>query len=204
MLKVGLTGAQASGKTTVLELFQKEGLKILSCDQLVREITSCGRPAFEKIVALFGPDILTAEGELNRRLIWEIISRDRRLKESLEAIIHPLVKEKLLRVFAHLPKGTIVVVEVPLLFEASWEELFDLTVAIWVPEEILIERLSRRYAISNEEARGWLRLQMSTEEKCRRADLVIDNSGSLEATEAQVQKVVAFLRDLIRKRNDPS
>ena len=195
MIKIGLTGAQGSGKTTVLGFFRDQGFKTLCCDELAREITAPGQEAFWEIVSLFGPEILSETGVLNRRLIWEKIIADSNLRKALEAIIHPRLKVLIENFFQQASPGEIIVVEVPLLFEASWKDLFDYTVAVYTPASIIIKRIAKRYNISADEARKWLEIQLPPEEKARLADFVIDNSGSLEATKEQVRELSLFFKE---------
>ncbi len=195
MIKIGLTGAQGSGKTTVLGFFRDQGFKTLCCDELAREITAPGQEAFWEIVSLFGPEILSETGVLNRRLIWEKIIANSNLRKALEAIIHPRLKVLIKNFFQQALPGEIIVVEVPLLFEASWKDLFDYTVAVYTPVSIILKRIAKRYNISEDKAQKWLEIQLSPEEKARLADFVIDNSGSLEATKEQVRELSLFFKE---------
>ncbi len=195
MIKIGLTGAQGSGKTTVLGFFRDQGFKTLCCDELAREITAPGQEAFWEIVSLFGPEILSETGVLNRRLIWEKIIANSNLRKALEAIIHPRLKVLIENFFQQALPGEIIVVEVPLLFEASWKDLFDYTVAVYTPVSIILKRIAKRYNISEDKAQKWLEIQLSPEEKARLADFVIDNSGSLEATKEQVRELSLFFKE---------
>ncbi len=195
MIKIGLTGAQGSGKTTVLGFFRDQGFKTLCCDELAREITAPGQEAFWEIVSLFGPEILSKTGVLNRRLIWEKIIANSNLRKALEAIIHPRLKVLIKNFFQQALPGEIIVVEVPLLFEASWKDLFDYTVAVYTPVSIILKRIAKRYNISEDKAQKWLEIQLSPEEKARLADFVIDNSGSLEATKEQVRELSLFFKE---------
>jgi dephospho-CoA kinase len=197
MLVVGLTGGIASGKSTVSTMFREAGVPVICADELARDAVQPGSPALQEIGRVFGAAVIEAEGGLDRGRMAELVFRDRSKREILEKIIHPQVaRQKDLRIEQLRRSGhRLAVVDVPLLYEKSWEGQFDLVVVVHVPRSIQEERLVERDAMSSEEARSRLDAQMSIDEKKCRADRVIDNSGSPEHTREQVH---ALLRELQR------
>jgi dephospho-CoA kinase len=190
-VKVGLTGLWGSGKTTVLEMFRQLGAEVLDLDEVVHKLLN-NEAIVEKIKDAFGQEVVK-DGAIDRRaLARRAFSSEQEIKR-LEAIIHPEVFRKMLD-FLNDVKG-IAVVEVPLLYETSSERHFDRTALVRADEKVRTKRLLEK-GYSLEEISQRLRHQVPEEEKARRADYVIDNSGSIEETRKQVMKIWEDLQNI--------
>jgi dephospho-CoA kinase len=201
MIKVGLTGGIASGKSVVGEMFVKLGAHLIQADAIAHWLMEPGRPVYQKVVAAFSTGILNSDGTINRAKLAEAaFGAAPRVKE-LNAIVHPAViaqeNEWMEQIGARNPK-VIAMVEAALILEAGTADRFDYLVVVTCRERQRVERLAGRLGISFEAARAEvarrMAAQMSDEEKIKAADFVIDNSGPLEATELQVQEVHTGLR----------
>ena len=185
MLKIGLTGGIASGKTTVAEMFSELGAGVIDTDVIAREVVAPGSVALERIVASFGPEVLAADGSLDRPRLRRIVFADSRQRAALEAILHPLIRRRALEL-AEASTAAYVVLAVPLLFESGFDALVDRSVVVDCPVEHQLERVRQRDAIGEDEARAIVAAQMPRDARRAKADDVIDNSGDIAATRAQV------------------
>ncbi len=190
-ISLGLTGIWGSGKSTVLEMFRALGAETLSADHLVHRLLE--EPGVvSQIKEVFGAEYVR-DGVVQRSLLAGVVFSDPEAKERLEGIIHPRVFDEIRR-FLQSEDGWLRVVEVPLLFETSSEGMFDYTVVVKAGRQNVIRRLLER-GYSQEEIISRLNNQMSEDEKVRRADFVIDNSGEIEVTRDQVKRIY---EDLMR------
>jgi dephospho-CoA kinase len=199
---VGLTGGIASGKSTVARMLTDLGATVIDADAIVHELQAPGSPLLAEIVEAFGPQILTADGALDRAALGALVFSDRGARERLEGIVHPKVgAEMLRRIAAARGSGAkLIVLDIPLLFEGrargtgtAAQMALDATILATVPEEVQVERQVERDGCDRDEALRRIRAQLPLEEKQRLADYVIDNSGSRAETERQVREVVAAL-----------
>ena len=199
MLKVGLTGGLASGKSFVGRALADLGCLLIQADALGRQVLEQGGETYEAVVATFGKDILDPDGAINRRRLAAIVFSDPEQLGKLNALVHPRVKERerdLVAEFAgEHPRG-IAVTEAAILVETgSYKDYDRLIVAVCRPEQ-QIERSMERDGVSREEVLNRLRRQMPLEDKVKYADFVIDTSGSKENTLQQVRVVYEALRRL--------
>ncbi len=199
---IGLSGGIGSGKSTVDAMLEKLGAVLIDADSIVHEVQAPGSPVLSEIAAAFGSGVIDADGALDRAALGDVIFRDPEAREKLGSIVHPpVIGEMVRRLYEARQAGEkLVVLDIPLLFEgkktgtgAAAVIRFDATVAVWAPEELQIERQISRNGYDREEAERRVRAQLSLDEKCDMADHVIDNSGSLEDTERQVQALVEQL-----------
>jgi dephospho-CoA kinase len=191
-MNVGLTGGIACGKSTVSRMFEQRGAHIVDADVIAREVVLPGRPALRQIVREFGESVLNEDGTLHRKRLGEIVFADTASRKKLESILHPSIREEMKRQIRHwneVDRESLVIVDIPLLYESGLDKLmdFDEILVVYVPREIQLSRLQERDALTLEEAERRLIAQLPIEEKKRRADVIIDNSGSLEETESQVE-----------------
>ncbi|HXE75862.1 MAG TPA: dephospho-CoA kinase [Candidatus Xenobia bacterium] len=196
MLKVGLTGGIASGKTTVAAMFRARGCVILEADRIAHAHMEPGSDGYEKIVEAFGEEILRPDASIDRQRLGAIVFADAARRTELERILHPLVIITLdgeLARRANEAPDSIVIVEAALLVEARYHTLLDKLVVTWCRPEQQRERLLAK-GFTPEQAEQRIAAQMPVEEKRRLADYVIDCSGSLEETERQVEQVFQSLR----------
>jgi len=198
MLKVGLTGGIATGKTSVARMLEARAYRVLYADRIAHELVRPGQSAYDEVVQAFGRDILAADGEVDRSKLAAIVFSDRGKLDELNRIVHPRVMDELDRKFAWLavaePDG-IVFVEAALLLESGYAERLDKLVVTWCWPEQQIERLAAS-GLARAEAERRVAAQMPQEEKRRRADFEIDCSGTIESTRAQLAQVVAALEKL--------
>jgi dephospho-CoA kinase len=194
VIRVGLTGGIATGKSYVARRIRDAGVPVVDADVLAREAVVRGSAGLAAVVERFGPEILTADGDLDRTRLGEIVFRDDSARRDLEAIVHPLVRRRTAEFFAALPPDTaIAVADIPLLFETRRERTFDRVVVVACAPATQLERLMRRDGLTREAAERRIAAQLPIEEKVRRADHVIRTDGTHEDTDAQVTALLATL-----------
>lgn len=199
MLRVGLTGGLASGKSFVGQTLAELGCHLVKADELGHAVLLPGGEAYEEVVREFGSEVLDAEGLIDRRKLGSIVFRDPALLEKLNRIVHPPVirrEEELIAAAAEKDPGGIVVVEAAILIETGSHRRFDKLILAVCSEAEQIERAMRRDSLSREEVLSRLRRQMPLEEKKKYADYVIDTSGPKEQTAEQTRRVYESLRGL--------
>jgi dephospho-CoA kinase len=191
---IGLTGGAGSGKSTVAAMLRELGAEVLDADDAAHAAYEPGRPGFEEVVREFGSEFVR-DGRIDRARLGELVFSDKDARLRLNAIVHPLVREWMAaRTAEAAVRGARVVVqEVPLLFENGLERLYSSVALVYVPESVQLERLVVGRGLSEERARAMIAAQMPIEEKRRRAHHVIDNSGTGEATRAQVDALWPIL-----------
>jgi dephospho-CoA kinase len=192
MLRVGLTGAIATGKSTVGAMLRELGCHLLDADKIAHRMIEPGGAAYDQVVSEFGSGILTADGRVDRSKLGAIVFADPARMAHLNAIAHPLVLASLDREFAAIEQAepnAIAVVEAALLIEAGYRSKLDVLVVTWCMPEQQLARLTQRDAgkgLTTEQARQRIAAQMPAEEKRRMADVAIDCSGTIEQTREQV------------------
>ena len=184
MRLIGLTGGIATGKSTVARMLADHGATVVDADELAREAVRPGEPAFALVVERFGPDVVQADGALDRARLGEIVFADAAARRDLERITHTRVIELMQeRIAAALAGGApLVVVDIPLLFESAREGLFEGVLLVYAPPEVQIGRLRERNGLDEESARRRLAAQLPIDGKRDRATWIIDNAGDLDAT----------------------
>jgi dephospho-CoA kinase len=201
MLKVGLTGSIAVGKSYVLSVLAELGCATFDADKIAHLVMESGRPAYEDIVREFGESILALDGSIDRRKLGAIVFANEGRRKRLNEIVHPRVfaeQNRLLdEVEGREPNG-LAVIDAALMIESGGYKRFDTLVVVYCDREIQIERLMRRAGITREEAEQRIATQMSSEEKLRFADYRIDTTGSFERTR---QLVIAVHSDLLRVKH---
>ena len=191
MIKVGLTGGAASGKTTVCELFREKGVGVVIADALARAAVAPGTPGFRAVVARFGVGVVSTDGGLDRPALRRKLITDVESRRALESIVQPEVI-RLMRKFLideEARGAAMAVCEVPLLFELDLGGLFDVTLHVGVDHEIQCRRLMDRDGVVRAEAEHLLALQLSDLEKRERADLVLENGEGLEELQRKFYEV---------------
>lgn len=188
---IGLTGGIATGKSTVAELLQIHGFKIVDADVAARKAVEKGSEGLEKVRALFGEEAITAEGEMNRAFIGQEVFYDDEKREKLNQIIHPIVNQLMKKERDdYLEKGYNVIMDIPLLFENGLEDTVDEVWLVYASEPIQIDRLMARNNMSIEDAKARVYSQISIDKKSRMADVVIDNLGSKLELKQNLEKVL--------------
>jgi len=203
ILRTGLTGGIASGKSTIARFFAALGCVTIDADQIVARLYQPGQAGHEALVRTYGSGILLEDGTVDRRKLAGIAFASEESAKALNALIHPLVAQEEIDWMAaeeQKPGDRIVIVEATLLIEAGGEERFDRIVVVDVDSETQIARAVAR-GMTREEAARRIAHQMSRQERLQHADYVIDNSGDLQAAEAETRRVYeALLRDLEERR----
>ncbi|OHD70611.1 MAG: dephospho-CoA kinase [Spirochaetes bacterium RBG_16_49_21] len=192
-----LTGGIGTGKSVVAEFFRERGARIIDTDRIAREVVEPGKPALSELTQYFGQEVISPDGTLNREGLRNRIIRDRVLREKLNSIIHPRVKAVMaerISAFSREKDGMPVIVDVPLLYEVGWERLFRDVILAYAPVSIQIRRLMERDKLDRRTAELTIASQMSIDEKRSRAKYIIDNSGTLEHTRVQVERLFDILR----------
>ncbi|HTQ62675.1 MAG TPA: dephospho-CoA kinase [Candidatus Solibacter sp.] len=196
MLRLGLTGGIASGKTAVAGMLREMGFHVLDADRLAHTLSEPGQAAYEEIVKHFGTEILGADGRIDRSKLGALVFADKGKLKKLNAILHPRVEAEMVRQFEEWEKSGVrdaVFVEAALLVEAGYQNRLDGLVVAWCRPEQQLERLLAR-GMREEEARRRIAAQMPVEEKMRYATERIDCSGTLAGTRRLVQELAGKLR----------
>lgn len=196
MLNVALTGNIASGKSTVANWFADWGATVIDADQLVLEIQRAGSPALGAIARRFGADVIRPDGELDRALLRRRVFGDQAALRDLNAIVHPEVRRRRDALVAEAAArgDSVVVSDIPLLFEVMDPAAFDLVVLVDAPADVRRARLLSQRGLSPDEADRWLASQLPAEAKRARSDIVLDNAGSLEDLRRAAQEAWRTIR----------
>jgi dephospho-CoA kinase len=187
--RVGLTGGIGSGKSTVARRLAALGALVIDSDVLAREVVEPGTPGLAAIRAAFGPDVIKRDGSLDRPALGRIVFADRGRLDELNAIVHPLVRERAAVIMHEARPSAVVVQDVPLLVETDYTGSFDLVVVVDASDEARIARLAAERGMTAEDVRARMGAQASREERLAAADVVLDNSGSREHLLAQVDRL---------------
>ncbi len=185
LLRIGLTGGIASGKSTVADMFAEKDVPVIDTDVIAREVVEPGEPALDEIVDLFGPDVIDSEGRLRRRRLRDLVFADVARRKALEAILHPRIRHTAIAQ-ANSLGGPYQIIVVPLLVESPMKKLMDRILVVDCSEEVQLARLLQRDSENAEQARRILAAQASRAERLAIADDVIVNDGSLDETARQV------------------
>ena len=185
---IGLTGGIASGKSTVAKFLKELGASVFDADEVSRSALKPGVECFAKVVALFGSNILLADGTIDRQKIAKIVFNDKLALKKLEKIVHEFVWMKAQEFINEHKDENKIVLDVPLLIETKWSEDVDEIWVVSIPVEEQIKRAISRNDMATNDVKARIESQMSLEEKLIYADRVIENTGTLEETKAQVEK----------------
>jgi dephospho-CoA kinase len=196
VLKVGLTGGIAAGKSEVSRRLAERGAVIIDADAVAREVVAAGTRGLAEVTAAFGPEVLDAGGALDRSRLGEIVFADPALLGKLNAIVHPLVAERMLEIERSAPPDAVVVHDVPLLAENRLAGQYDVVVVVDVPAQAQLDRLTRQRGMPEDQARERMDAQASRADRLAIADIVVDNSGPL----AELGRRVDGLWEELRRR----
>lgn len=187
MLRIGLTGGIGSGKSTVSALLARRGAVIIDSDRIAREVVEPGTPGLAAVVEAFGPQVLTADGALDRPALAAVVFADPEARRTLDAIVHPLVRARAKELAAAAPAGAVVVHDVPLLVETGQAGSYDVVLVVEACPETRVARLVQR-GLAETDARARIAAQATDEQRRAVAHVVLDNSGTPEELAAQVDR----------------
>lgn len=197
--RVGLTGGIASGKSTVSAILRELGAVIIDADALAREVVAKGTLGLARVIEEFGEHLLLPDGELDRPAMGSLVFEDPGARSRLEAIVHPLVFERIVDLEANAQDGSVVVHDIPLLAESGRAETFDHVVVVDAPVELQIERMLRDRGWTRAEAEARIAAQVTREKRREIATHLIENAGSLQELRSRVERVYADLLDPPRR-----
>lgn len=196
---IGLTGNIATGKSLVAGILNELGAEIIDADKLAHEVVQPGTEVYRQVVSIFGKCVIRSDGEIDRVKLGQIVFADPEAMRRLEKVIHPAVIARVQEILA-TTKATVVVIEAIKLLETGMDSICD---AIWVvtsPREVQVQRLMEERGLTQQEAKLRIDAQPSQEEKILRADVVIDNGGTIAATRDQVSRLWAQIPVFERTR----
>jgi dephospho-CoA kinase len=199
MLKVGLTGSIAVGKSFVCNVFRELGIPVCDADQTAREVVQPNTKGYRQIVELFGQEILQENGEINRILLGTIVFSDDSKRELLNSIVHPLVFESQdlwLKQLQETQQHKLAIIDAALMIESGSYKRFDKIIVVFCDPKVQLERLIKRNKLSLEDGQKRINAQMSQDEKKRFADYLIDSTDGFDATKLQVNSVFEELNSL--------
>lgn len=200
MLIIGLTGNYGMGKSTVLSMFRKCGAYAINADDIVKELLE-KTYIKNKIKKIFKDDFFYSNGRINKKKIADAIFSDNELKTKLENILHPLVIKKIFSLIKAVKKKySFVIVEVPLLFEKEYQNIFNKTITVFTTEKEAIKRLEKK-GINKTDAIKRLKSQIPIKEKIKKSDYIIDNGGSIESTMKIVENLYQNLSKEVTNGN---
>jgi dephospho-CoA kinase len=191
----GLTGNIGSGKSTVAAMLREAGIPVLDADRISREVSAPGGRAYDSVVQAFGRGIVHDDGSIDRKLLGEIVFADPQLRAQLEAITHPAILDAMKEAIAGLEREghRAAVVEATLIHESGRKGLFEAVISVTCDRETAISRLAARDGMSRSQAEARLRAQMDADRKAGASDYVIDNSGNLDETRSQIERLAQTL-----------
>ncbi len=190
MKLIGLTGGAGSGKSTVAEMLRELGAVVVDADEATHAVYEPGTPGFDAVVHEFGKEYVK-DGRIDRKRLGDVVFHDADARRRLNDVVHPLVREWMAQRTAEaVERGAAVVVQdVPLLFENSLERFFSSVMLVYVPEDVQVDRLVKGHGFTREQAHAVIGAQLPIEEKRGRAHHVVNNTGTLDDTRAQVAAV---------------
>lgn len=196
-LQVGLTGGIASGKSTVGAMLAELGCVVTDADALVADLYRPGQPGARAVADLFGPEMLNADGSVDKEALGPAVFADPASRKRLEQAIHPLVGQRYVEILRDAGDGAVVVFEVPLLAEGGGRGRYDAVVTVEAPEELRLDRAVER-GLDRGQAKARLAAQATGEQRRAVADLVIENTGGLNELRARVEAVYSSLKQRAR------
>lgn len=184
---VGLTGGIAMGKTTISQFLKFKAIPVVDADQIAHEILTVDEVKV-KLMDTFGESILDKNQNIDRRKLGPIVFNDQRQLEKLNIIVQPYIRTEIVRQLDNFSASKVVVLDAPVLFEQGYEKMVDYLMVIKTSAQIQVERLMQRDSLNEIDAQKRIQAQMPIEEKVKKADIVIDTSGTIEETRSQVVK----------------
>lgn len=190
---IGLTGSIASGKSTIAEMLKSYGFPIVDADLVARQVVEPGSETLAKIAEAFGPEVISADGTMDREKVGAIIFHDPEQRTVLNSIIHPAIRAEMIRQRdEHVANGEqVVVMDIPLLFESKLQHFVEKILVVAVSESVQLERLMKRNLLDEVDAVARIKSQLPMQEKIDGADAVVYNDGTVEESEQQLKEILA-------------
>ena len=201
MLRVGLTGSIAVGKSYVSSVFAELGCHVLDADQTAREVVEPGSEGLQAVVEHFGPEVLTNDGRLDRQHLGDLVFADADQRQLLNSILHPFIiakQDEVMRQWEQLDPSGVGIIDAALMIESGGYKRFDKLIVVHCRPEVQLERLMLRTGLTLREAQQRITSQMPQEEKQRYADYLIDTSDGFESTRQRTEEVYQKLREISR------
>ncbi|MEH0109938.1 dephospho-CoA kinase [Tersicoccus sp. MR15.9] len=189
MLRIGLTGGIAAGKSVVSARLHERGAVLIDADRLARDVVAPGTDGLAAVADAFGPDVLAPDGSLDRPALGSIVFGDDGARATLNGIVHPRVRAEADRRIAAAPPDAVVVQDIPLLVETGQADAFALVVVVQAPEDARVRRMVEQRGMSADDARARMAAQASDEQRAAVADVVLINDGTVEALTAAVDRL---------------
>jgi len=197
MLRVGLTGGIASGKSTVGRMLGELGCRVIDSDRITRQLFEAGSPVNAAVAEAFGPRVVASDGTIDRKILGELVFENTELRQKLNSIVHPAINQRQSEFLAHAAaedSHAIGIVEAALIVEVGTYKNYDKVIVVTCSPKIQRERLRERSGLTPQQIETRIASQMPLEEKIKVADFVIDNSGDIGKTRQQVEEVYRQLR----------
>ena len=203
MRVIGITGSIACGKTTVSRELIRQGFPVIDGDKIARELTSSRGPAVESIRSAFGDSYINPDGSMNRRLMGQLVFSDPGMRDRLDQVMAPFLHHSVMREIEEVRASgsPLCFLDMPLLYEKGYDRYCDTVWCVWLPEEMQLQRLMKRDGFTRSEAISRMRAVMSSDQKADLAQVVIDNSGSVEDT---LSRVSELLETEMRRTQSPA
>ena len=192
MISIAIVGNIASGKSTVENVLQKKGYKVFDSDIIAHEVLD---DLSEKILEAFKDYDISEDGKISRQKLGALVFSDKNLKEKLENIIHPEIKDRLKKIFEENKLEKYIFVSIPLLFEVGWRNLFDKILFIYTEDKIRLNRLMQRNNFTKDEALARIKSQLPQEEKVKVSDFIINNNHSIDVLQKYIERFIIQLED---------
>lgn len=192
MISFAIVGNIASGKSTVENILQEKGYKVFDTDIIAHEVLN---DFAEEIINQFDGQDISENGKVSREKLGKIVFNDKKLKEKLEYIVHPEIKNRIKSIFEKNKNEKYVFVSIPLLFEIGWGNLFDKILFIKTEDDIRLKRLMQRNKFTQEEALSRIKSQLPQEKKAKKADFVIENNSSIDVLQKYIERFIIQLED---------
>lgn len=193
MILIGITGIMGSGKTTIANILKKYNIPVIDADEISKKVTKKNGPAYYEIIKNFGYDILTTDGEIDRKKLAKIVFDDGDKRKLLENIIHPLVQKernKILEEIKQKNPDSIVALDIPLLYEAGLEKTVDYVICAYTDIKTAYDRVKKRDKISKEDFFKRLKNQIPIDEKAKKSDFVVDTRKNIEEIELELKNII--------------
>lgn len=192
MISIAIVGNIASGKSTAENVLRKKGYKVFDSDIIAHEVLE---DLSEKILEAFKDYDISENGKISRQKLGAFVFNDKNLKEKLENIVHPEIKDRLKKIFEENKLEKYIFVSIPLLFEVGWRNLFDKILFIYTEDKIRLRRLIQRNKFTKEDALARIKSQLPQEEKAKCSDFVIENNRSIDVLQKYIERFIIQLED---------